>query len=70
MRDSVIDGAHGRGHGTALHDASMARLRAWEHRQASLSTDPETRAFQFYLFEGWQAMGTEMTREAVLRLFS
>ena len=65
----VIDGAQGRGHGTALHDAGMARLRALGHRQVFLSTDPDTKAFGFYRSKGWCSMGLNMSGEAVLRLF-
>ena len=36
----VIDEAHGRGHGTALLDEAIARLRAAGNRQAFLTTGP------------------------------
>ncbi len=65
----VIDGAQGRGHGTALLDAAMARLREAGHRQAFLTTDGETRAAAFYRAKGWQETGVNMAGEIVFRLF-
>ena len=44
----VIDGAQGRGHGSSLLDAAMARLREAGHRQAFLSTGADTKAAGFY----------------------
>ena len=64
----VIDGAHRRGHGTALHDAGLVRLRALGHRQVFLTTDADTRAFRFYRSRGWESMGENISGEAVLRL--
>src|SRR5271155_88189 len=49
----VIDGAQGRGHGSALLNAAMARLRQAGHRQAFLSTGAETKAEAFYRSRGW-----------------
>ncbi len=65
----VIDGAQGRGHGTALHDAAMARLREAGHRQSVLTTGRGTRAEDFYRARGWQAMGVSLSGEAVYRLW-
>jgi GNAT superfamily N-acetyltransferase len=65
----VIDGAQGRGHGTRLHDAAMARLREAGHRQAFLTTGRGTKAEAFYLARGWQPMGLSMQGEAVFRLW-
>lgn len=65
----VIDGAQGRGHGTALLDAALARLRAAGHRQAFLSTGKGTKAEGFYRSRGWLPMGPSMNGEIVYRLF-
>jgi GNAT superfamily N-acetyltransferase len=65
----VIDEAQGRGHGTALLDAAMARLRQAGHRQAFLSTGRCTKAEKFYRLKGWQAMGMSMIDEVVFRLW-
>jgi GNAT superfamily N-acetyltransferase len=65
----VIDEAQGRGHGTALLDAAMARLRRAGHRQAFLSTERGTRAVGFYLSRGWQPTGVSMKGEVVFRLW-
>ena len=64
----VIDGAQGRGHGSALIDAALALLREAGHRQAFLTTDPDTRAERFYRARGWQRTGLDMRGEAVLRM--
>jgi len=64
----VIDAAQGRGHGTRLLDAAMARLREAGHRQAFLSTGAGTRAEAFYRARGWQPMGVNLQGEVVLRL--
>ena len=61
----VIDAAQGHGHGKALLDAALARLRRLGHRQAFLTTGPKTRAAQFYGARGWRFMGTDPTDEAV-----
>jgi ribosomal protein S18 acetylase RimI-like enzyme len=45
----VIDEAQGRGHGTALLDAAMARLRAAGHRRSFLTTGQGTKAQEFYI---------------------
>jgi GNAT superfamily N-acetyltransferase len=65
----VIDGFQGRGHGSALLDAGMARLAEAGHRQAFLSTGKGTRAAVFYRRKGWQQMGTNMDGDLVFRLF-
>ncbi len=65
----VIDAAQGRGHGTRLLEAAMARLREAGHRQAFLSTGAGTRAEAFYLARGWQPMGANLQGEVVLRLW-
>ena len=63
----VIDGAQGRGHGTALLAAAMSRLREAGHRQAFLSTGVGTRAESFYRSKGWQPTGINLQGEVVLR---
>lgn len=65
----VIDGAQGRGHGTRLLDAAMARLRDAGHRQAFLSTGAGTKADAFYRSRGWQPTGTNINGEVVFRLW-
>ena len=65
----VIDEAQGRGHGTALLHAAMARLRQAGHRQAFLFTEQGTRAEGFYLSRGWHRTGVNMTGQAVFRLW-
>ncbi len=65
----VIDGAQGRGHGTALLNAALARLREAGHRQAFLSTGRNTRAEGFYKAKGWRPTGVNMNGEVVFRLW-
>ena len=65
----VIDAAQGRGHGTALLDAAIARLRQAGHRQAFLTTGKDTRAAGFYRCKGWRQTGIDMRGEAVFRLW-
>jgi len=65
----VIDEAQGRGHGTELLDAAMARLREVGHRQAFLTTGSGTKAEGFYRSKGWQPMGKNMKGEVVFRLW-
>jgi GNAT superfamily N-acetyltransferase len=65
----VIDEAQGRGHGTALLDAAMARLRATGHRQSFLTTGKGTKAETFYQSKGWRPTGTNLAGETVFRLW-
>lgn len=65
----VIDGAEGRGHGTALLSQAMERLRQAGHRQAFLTTGKGTKAEAFYRSKGWRQTGTDMRGEAVFRLW-
>lgn len=65
----VIDAAHGRGHGTALLNEVIERLRRFGHRQAFLTTGPGTRAADFYFGKGWRQTGVDMRGEAVFRLW-
>ncbi len=65
----VIDGARGRGHGTALLDEAITRLRQAGHRQAFLTTGKDTRAAGFYRSKGWRQTGIDMRGEAVFRLW-
>jgi Acetyltransferase (GNAT) domain len=58
----VIDEAQGRGHGTQLLDAAMARLREAGHRQSGhrqsfLLTGSGTKAAGFYRSKAWQPNG-------------
>jgi GNAT superfamily N-acetyltransferase len=63
----VIDGAQGRGHGTALLDAAITRLRQAGHRQAFLATGKGTKAETFYRSKGWEPMGVNIGGETVFR---
>lgn len=63
----VIDAAQGLGHGTALLDAALARLREAGHRQAFLSTGRGTKAEGFYKARGWHPTGLNLGGETVLR---
>jgi GNAT superfamily N-acetyltransferase len=63
----VIDGAQGRGHGTALLNAAMNRLKEAGHRQAVLSTGGDTKAAAFYRSRGWLPTGINMKGETVFR---
>jgi GNAT superfamily N-acetyltransferase len=65
----VIDGTQGRGHGTALLDEAITRLRQARHRQAFLTTGKDTRAAGFYRSKGWGQTGIDMKGEAVFRLW-
>jgi len=65
----VIDEAQGRGHGTALLDEAIRKLRQAEHRQAFLTTGRETKATAFYRSKGWRQTGVDMRGEAVFRLW-
>ena len=65
----VIDGAQGRGFGSALLDAAMERLRAAGHRQAFLTTGAGTRAEAFYASRGWRPMGVNLQGDPVYRLW-
>ena len=65
----VIDAAQRQGHGTALLDAAVARLRQAGHRQAFLSTGRYTNAERFYRSKGWQPTGVNMNGERVFRLW-
>ncbi len=65
----VIDGSQRRGHGTALLDAVLARLRQVGHRQAFLTTGRGTTAEKFYRSKGWESMGVNIGGETVFRLW-
>jgi GNAT superfamily N-acetyltransferase len=65
----VVDGAQGRGHGTALLDEAIARLRQAGHRQAFLTTGKDTKAADFYRSKGWRQTGIDRRGEAVFRLW-
>jgi GNAT superfamily N-acetyltransferase len=65
----VIDDAQGRGHGTHLLDAALARLREAGHRQAFLTTGSFTKAEGFYQSKGWHCTGTTMNGDRVYRIW-
>jgi GNAT superfamily N-acetyltransferase len=65
----VIDGAQGRGHGTALLNEAIGRFRQAGHRQAFLTTGKETRAAAFYRSRWWTQTGVDRRGAAVFRLW-
>ncbi len=65
----VIEAAQRRGHGRALLDAAMGRLRQAGHRQAFLTTGPGTGAEKFYLSQGWRRLGADIDGDPVFRLW-
>ena len=65
----VIDEAQGRGHGTALLEHAINKLREAGHRQAFLTTGHGTRAARFYRSKGWRQTGTDLRGEAVFCLW-
>jgi GNAT superfamily N-acetyltransferase len=65
----VIDGAQGRGHGAALLNEAIERLRQAGHRQAFLTTGKDTKAAAFYRSRGWTQTGVDRRGEAVFRLW-
>lgn len=64
----VIEAVQGSGHGTALLNAALARLRGIGHRQAFLNTGADTQAAKFYQARGWRLMGKDLKGEAVFVL--
>jgi GNAT superfamily N-acetyltransferase len=59
-----VDPAHeGLGHGRRLHDAMVAWLFAQGLEKLWLTTEPGTRAEQFYERAGWTRAGTTTTGE-------
>lgn len=64
----VDESARGRGHGTALLEAALERLKAMCHAQAFLETDADSRAVAFYEARGWRLRGMNSEGEAVLTL--
>ncbi len=55
----------GQGHGRALLDAALARLKAAGHAQAWLETGAGTRAERFYVRHGWRDMGRGLDGQVV-----
>jgi GNAT superfamily N-acetyltransferase len=64
----VIDPAQGRGIGTALLDAALARLAEAGNSQAFLTTGAGTRAEGFYASRGWRAVGEDLEGGIVYRI--
>ena len=61
-----VDPLHeGRGHGRALLDETLARLKAAGHSQAHLNTGAATRAERFYRRHGWRDMGYDLGGQIV-----
>src|ERR1700733_4935956 len=65
----VIDGAQGRGHGAALLNEAIERLRQAGHRQGFLTTGNTPKAAAFYRSRGWTQTGVDRRGEAVFRLW-
>jgi GNAT superfamily N-acetyltransferase len=65
----VMEGQHGKGHGKALLDSALQRLRALGHRQAFLGTGMGTSAVRFYRAQGWHETGTALSGETVFRTY-
>lgn len=63
----VIDGQHRKGHGSALMNMALDRLKAAGHRQSHLATGLGTAAGSFYLANGWVVMGQTMSGEIAFR---
>lgn len=61
----VIENAQGQGHGRALLEAALERLRFAGHRQAFLTTGAGSRAAAFYRARGWRSMGHDLRGEEV-----
>lgn len=61
-----IDPAHeGRGIGRALFAKALESLREAGHREASLTTQPGSRADRFYQKAGWTVIGTSERGERI-----
>ena len=65
----VIDGAQGRGHGSALLNEVIKRFRQAGRRQAFLATGKNTKAAAFYRSRGWARTGVDRRGQAVFRLW-
>ncbi|CAM5218041.1 hypothetical protein ARD30_09825 [Bosea thiooxidans] len=55
----------GRGHGRALLDAALTKLKAAGNAQAWLTTGANTRAERFYRRHGWRDMGHSLDGQIV-----
>lgn len=62
----VIDGAQGRGHGSALLSAMLEPLAALGHRQVYLTTGPGTKAVDFYKRRGFRETGISFGGDGVM----
>ncbi len=58
----------GSGLGSALLQAAIDWLSSAGQKQINLSTDPGTRAFEFYLRQGWKHVGLTEQGEAKFKL--
>ena len=58
----------GRGLGRQLLERSLAELWEAGHRRSILSTEPDTRAYHFYIRLGWRRVGTNPIGEAELEV--
>jgi GNAT superfamily N-acetyltransferase len=58
----------GEGLGTQLLAAAVADLWSAGHVRSTLSTEPRTRAFDFYVRHGWRHVGYTPAGEAELEL--
>lgn len=63
----VIDGRQRKGHGSALMEAALKRLKATGHRQSHLNTGAGTGAETFYKTQGWDFMGHNLSGESTFR---
>lgn len=58
----------GKGLGRRLMDVTLQALWQAGHQRATLSTEPETRAYRFYVRQGWRHTGFNAIGEAELEL--
>ena len=48
---------NGKGAGTQFFEEAVVALWSAGHNRATLTTDPKTRAFEFYKSQGWKHIG-------------
>ncbi|NNE98312.1 MAG: GNAT family N-acetyltransferase [Pyrinomonadaceae bacterium] len=64
-----VDPDHeGKGVGAKLLDTSVGELWSAGHARATLTTEPDTRAFEFYKRQGWKLIGPAPNGEVRLEL--